>query len=52
MANQLEACFLPTGPAEGDAKPGGGVMALVFEDYGALCFFALVVLLAWRPWPS
>src|ERR1700722_12771825 len=31
----------------GDTKPGGIMIALVFEAYGALCVFALVVFLAW-----
>ena len=35
------------GRVGGDAKPGGIMIALVFEAYGALCVFALAVFLAW-----
>jgi hypothetical protein len=47
IAKQLEACFLPIGHVGGDTKPGRRMIALVFEAYGALCFFALAVFLAW-----
>jgi hypothetical protein len=42
---QLEACFLTIG--RGDTKPGRRMAALVLEAYGALCFFASAVFLAW-----
>jgi hypothetical protein len=47
IAKQLDACILMIGHAGGDEKSGRKMIALVFEAYGALCFFALAVFLAW-----
>jgi hypothetical protein len=41
----LKPAILPIEHAGADAKLGGGMVALVFEVYGAVCFFSLIAFL-------